>query len=84
MGKDEVVEELDQELAGGVLLVGRESFDGDEDGGSDDGEDEESMDVRCGEMDLDGGCIGQGQVGRLVRGRGWKIWHSYGGGLECW
>ena len=80
-----MVEELDQELARDVLLVGRESFNGNEDGGGGNGEDEESMDARHGEeVDLDGGCIRQGQVGRFIRGRGWEIWHSYGGGLEHW
>ena len=40
LGEDNVVEELDQKLAMDVLLVWRESFNGDEDGGGSDSEDE--------------------------------------------
>ena len=81
----DMMKELDQELIGDILLVWRESFDSDGDGKGGDGRDEESMDVRHGKkVDLDGGCIGQGWVGRFIRGRGWEIWHSYEGGLECW
>ena len=32
LGKGNMMEELDKELAGDILLVGGESFDGDEDG----------------------------------------------------
>ena len=76
------MEELDQELARDVLLVRRESFNGDEDGRGGNDENEESMDARCGkEADLDGDRVRQGQAGRFVRGSGWEIWHLYGGGV---
>ena len=43
------------------------------------------MDAGCGEKaDLNGCKVGWGQVGRFIRWSGWEIWHSYGGGLECW
>ena len=38
MGKGSEVQKLDEELAGEVGLVSRESFDGDEDGGGGDNE----------------------------------------------
>ena len=61
LGKSDVVEELDQELTRDVLLVGRESFDSNEDGGGGDDKDEESVDVECWEeMNLDGDRVGQG------------------------
>ena len=78
------MEELDQELAGDVLLVQRESFNGNEDGGSGDDKDEKSMDSRCGEeAGLNGDRVGWGQVERFVRWSGWEIWHLYGGGFRC-
>ena len=58
LGEGDVMEELDQELARDVLLIQRESFDGDEDGGSGDDEDEKSVDARCGEeTDLNGNRV---------------------------
>ena len=48
LGKGNVVEELDQELTRDVLLIGRESFDSDEDGGGGDDEDKKGVDARCG------------------------------------
>ena len=77
LGEGDVVEELDQELARDILLIGRESFDGNEDGGGSNDEDKKGMDARSGQgADLDGQRIGWGQVGRFVSGRGWEIWHS--------
>ena len=43
------MEKLDKELAGDILLVGRESFDGDEDGGSGNDEDKKGVDTQYGE-----------------------------------
>ena len=69
---------------GDILLIGGESFDGDENGWGGNDEDKEGVDMRHGKVaDLDGQRVGQGQMGRFISGRGWEIWHSYGGGLEC-
>ena len=85
LGKGDVVEELDQELARDILLVWREFFDGDENGGGSNNEDEQGMDVGCGEeTGLNGDRAGQGRVGRFVKQSGWEVWHLYGGGFECW
>ena len=55
LGEGDVVEELDQELTRDVLLIGRKSFDGNEDGRGGDDEDKKGMDVRHGKgADLDG------------------------------
>ena len=55
LGEGNVVEELDQELTRDILLVQRESFDGNEDGRGSNDEGEESMGARCGEeTDLNG------------------------------
>ena len=48
LGEGDVVEELDQELARDILLIGRESFDGNEDGGGSNDEDKKGMDARRG------------------------------------
>ena len=48
LGKGDVVEELDQELTRDVLLIERESFNSDEDGGGGNDEDKKGMDARCG------------------------------------
>ena len=45
LGEGDVMEELDEELAGDVLLVGGKSFDSNENGGEGDGKDIEGMDV---------------------------------------
>ena len=82
LGKGDVMEELDQELARDVLLVWRESFDDNEDGGGGDHKDEESMDAGRGkETSLNGNRVGQGQMGRFISGSGQEVWHSYGGRL---
>ena len=76
LGKSDVMEKLDQELTGDVLLVGRESFNGDEDSRGGDGKDEKSMYIGCGEeMDLNGDRVRQGRVGRFISGSGWEVWH---------
>ena len=76
LGEGDVMEELDQELTQDVLLVGRESFDSDEDSRDEDGKDEESVDVGCGEeTDLNGDRVRQGQVGRFISGSGREVWH---------
>ena len=63
-------------MTGDVLLVGWESFDGDEDHGGGDDKNEEGVDAICGEKaDLDGDRVRQGQVGRFISGSGWEIWH---------
>ena len=55
LGKGDVVEELDQELTRDVLLIERESFNSDEDGGGGDDEDKKGMDARRGKgVDLYG------------------------------
>ena len=83
LGEGDMMEELDQELTGGVSLVRRESFDGDENGGGSDDEDKEGVDARWGKgMDWDGDRVGRGHVGRFVSWSGREIWHSYRGGLE--
>ena len=84
LGKGDVVEKLNKELTGDILLVGGESFNGNEnDRGSDD-EGVKGVNARCGEeMDLDGLKVRWGQVGRFISGRCWEVWHLYGGGLEC-
>ena len=85
LGKGDVMEELDQELAGDIWLVRREFFDSDENGGGSDDEDKEGMDARCGKgMDLDRDRVGRGHVGRFISWSGWKVWDSYRGGLERW
>ena len=55
LGEGDMMEGLDQELTGDVLLVRRESFNSKEDGRGSDDEDVKSVDARCGEgADLDG------------------------------
>ena len=83
LGEGNVVAKLDKELTGEVSLVTGESFDSDEDGKGGNDEDVQSMDSKCWEKsELDWLRVGWGHVGRFVRGRCWKVWHSYGGGLE--
>ena len=61
LGKGDMMEELDQELTGDVLLVERKSFDSDEDGGSSNDKNVKSVDVRCGKgVDLNGHRVRQG------------------------
>ena len=85
LGKGNVMEELDQELTWDILLVGRESFNSNEDSRGGNGKDEESVDTGCGEgTDLNGDRVGQGRVGRFVSGSGQVVWHVLGGGVECW
>ena len=47
LGKGNVVEKLDKELAGDVSLVAGESFNGDEDGRGGNNEGVQSVDSRC-------------------------------------
>ena len=83
LGEGNVVKELDEELAGKVCLVTGESFNGDEDGRGGNDEGVQGMDSRCGKKGESNQLrVGQGCVGRFIRWSGWKIWHSYGGGLE--
>ena len=44
LGEGNVMEELDEELAGDVLLIGGEFFDGNEDGWGSDNKDVQGMD----------------------------------------
>ena len=54
-----------------VLLVRWESFDGNEDRGGGNDENEESVDVGCREeADLNGCRVGRGQVGRFIKWSG--------------
>ena len=79
--KHDVVEELDEELAGDVGLVTGESFDGDEDGRGGNDKSIEGVDLRHREeSDSDGLRVGQGRVGRFVSGRGQEIEHWVGKG----
>ena len=69
------MEKLDKELADDVHLVARESLNCNEDGGSGNDESKESMNSRCREeTGLDGLRVGQGCVGRFIRGRGQEVW----------
>ena len=43
LGECDVMEELDKELAGDILLIGRESFDGNENGRGRDNKDEKGV-----------------------------------------
>ena len=76
LGESDAVEELDEGLAGNILLVTVESFDGDKNGGGCNNEDIESVDVWCWEeSNADGLRAGQGWMGRFVKWRGGKVWH---------
>ena len=76
LGKGNVVKELDKELAGKVGLITGESFDSEEDGRGGNDEGVQSVDSRCREKrESDQLRVGQGRVGRFVRGRCWEIWH---------
>ena len=73
---------MDEELAGDVSLITRESFDGNEDGGGGDNEGEQCVNSRGGEkFKPDRLRVGRGRVGRFVSARGDEIWHSYSGGF---
>ena len=81
--KCDVVEKLDKELAGNICLVAGESFNGNENGRGGNDEGIEGMNPRCQEeSDPDGLRVRWGHVGRFIRGRGWKVWHLNGEGLE--
>ena len=83
LGEGDVMEELDEKLAGEVGLVARESFGGNKDGRGGNNENIQGEDPGCrekGETDWLGSR--QGSVGRLVSWSGQEVWHVYGGGLE--
>ena len=83
LGEGGEVQKLDEELAGEVGLVSRESFNGDEDGGGGDNEGVQDVDSRGQEEGKsDRLRVRRGRVGRFVSVRGREIWHSYGGGLD--
>ena len=76
LGKGNVVKELDKELAGKVGLITGESFDSEEDGRGGNDEGVQSVDSRCREKrESDQLRVGQGHVGRFIRGKHWEIWH---------
>ena len=82
LGECNVMEELNQELAGNIHLITGETFDSDEDGR--DGNDKGIKGIHPGhreESDLDGLRVGQGCVGRFIRGRGQKVGHGVGEGV---
>ena len=73
------MEKLDKELTGNVCLVAEESFNCNEDGGIGNDKDIEGVNSRCQEeTNPDGLRVGQGHVGRFIRGRDWKVWHGKG------
>ena len=83
LGKGGEVQKLDEELAGEVGLVSRESFNGNEDGGGGDNKGVQGVDSRGREEGKsDRLRVMQGHMGRFVSVRGQEIWHSYGGGLD--
>ena len=47
LGKGDVMEKLDKKLAGNVLLVRKEFFDSDENGGGGNSEDIEGINAKC-------------------------------------
>ena len=71
-----MMEELNEKLTGNVCLIAGKVFDGDEDGR---GGNDEGVDLRCQEeSNLDGLRVGQGHVGRFIRGRGQEVGHRKG------
>ena len=83
LGKGNMMQELDEELAGKIGLVTGESFDSNENGRGGNDEGVQSVDSRCRKKsESDWLRIGQGNVGRFVRGRCQKVWHLYGRELE--
>ena len=84
--KCDVMEELNKELASDVCLVAGESFNSDEDGRSGNDKSVEGVNLRHQEeSDADGLRVGQGCVGRFIRGRGQEVGHGKGeGAMKQW
>ena len=74
---------MDQELAGEVVLVFWEPFNGDENGRGGDNEGVQGVNSRGWEEGKsDWLRVGWGCVGRFVSARGREVWHLYSGGVD--